>query len=403
MEMADRKPKTAALNRNHVLIAMAAVALCLGSSYSFGVFVKPLADCYGWSISQTTLAFTLNGLLSPLPMIIGGRVVDQGHSRRVVICGGLLFALCFMFSGSVSKPWMLYVLYSGLGCFGLRAAYSGLIGNGLKLFYDRKGFASGIIAASYASAAVFIAPAANYLIERYGVAAAFRVLGLIYLAVVLAAALFIKEAPQPGPPRRLDALPGGKGVNLNWRQMIKTRRFYWLVAVFVCGSMAGLMLIAEASVLGQGFFGLTAAAAAVFVSAYSLANCCGRFVFGPLSDRLGRYPTMIVIGAVVSAVLLLAALFPTRLTFFLSLIGVGLGFGGVMSIMPALVAEDFGQLHYGINYGICYIGYSLGSLLGPQIAAYFGEGRGSVSVLYGIALAFSLCGLLLTWRRWRKS
>ena len=184
--------------------------------------------------------------------------------------------------------------------------------------------------------------------------------------------------------------------------MIKTRRFYWLVAVFICGSMAGLMLIGEASVLGQHFFALSAATAAIYVSAYSLANCLGRFIFGPLSDRLGRYPTMIIIGVSVSLVLILAALYPIRATFFLSLIGVGLGFGGMMSIMPALVSEDFGPLHYGINYGVCYIGYSLGSLLGPQIAAYFGEGQGSVSVLYGIALLFSLSGLLLTWLRWRK-
>ncbi len=400
--MPTGKLATVGVNRNHVLIAMAAVALCLGSSYSFGIFVKPLADYYGWSISQTTLAFTLNGVLSPLPMIIGGRVVDQGHSRRAVIYGGLLFALCFIFTGSISKPWLLYVVYSGLGSLGLRAAYAGLMGNGLKLFYDRKGFASGIIAAAYASATIFIAPIANFLIERYDVVTAFRCLGLAYMIIVLVAALFIKEAPQPEPPRRLGALPKAKGLNLNWRQMIKTRRFYWLVAVFICGSMAGLMLIAEASVLGQHFFALSAATAAIYVSAYSLANCLGRFIFGPLSDRLGRYPTMIIIGVSVSLVLILAALYPIRATFFLSLIGVGLGFGGMMSIMPALVSEDFGPLHYGINYGVCYIGYSLGSLLGPQIAAYFGEGQGSVSVLYGIALLFSLSGLLLTWLRWRK-
>ena len=400
--MPTGKLATVGVNRNHVLIAMAAVALCLGSSYSFGIFVKPLADYYGWSISQTTLAFTLNGVLSPLPMIIGGRVVDQGHSRRAVSYGGLLFALCFIFTGSISKPWLLYVVYSGLGSLGLRAAYAGLMGNGLKLFYDRKGFASGIIAAAYASATIFIAPIANFLIERYDVVTAFRCLGLAYMIIVLVAALFIKEAPQPEPPRRLGALPKAKGLNLNWRQMIKTRRFYWLVAVFICGSMAGLMLIAEASVLGQHFFALSAATAAIYVSAYSLANCLGRFIFGPLSDRLGRYPTMIIIGVSVSLVLILAALYPIRATFFLSLIGVGLGFGGMMSIMPALVSEDFGPLHYGINYGVCYIGYSLGSLLGPQIAAYFGEGQGSVSVLYGIALIFSLGGLLLTWLRWRK-
>ncbi|MEG1537715.1 MAG: hypothetical protein RR387_05465, partial [Clostridiales bacterium] len=59
-------------NRNPILFATAMISLCLGASYSFGIFIKPLAELHGWSISQVMLAFTLNGALSPLPMILGG-------------------------------------------------------------------------------------------------------------------------------------------------------------------------------------------------------------------------------------------------------------------------------------------------------------------------------------------
>ncbi|MEG2213358.1 MAG: MFS transporter, partial [Clostridiales bacterium] len=300
----------------------------------------------------------------------------------------------------ISQLWLLYVVYSFLGSLGLRISYAGLIGNSMKLFWDKKGLATGVIAAAYAAATILIAPIANFLIETQGVVVAFQYLGLSYMLIILAAGFFIQNAPAPNTPLQLSkaTTPHLKkpGVELNWRQMLRTKRFYLIVLIFICGSMAGLMLVASASILGQNFFALSAATAAVYVSVYSLCNCLGRFIFGPLSDKLGRYPTLLMICILLTVVLLQAALFQNRFSFLVVLIGVGLGFGGTMSIIPTLVSVNFGLLHCGINYGITYIGYSLGSVCGPLIAAAFTDTGDNIALLFYLSMVFAIAGALFT-------
>ena len=49
----------------------------------------------------------------------------------------------------------------------------------------------------------------------------------------------------------------------------------------------GLMLLSNISAIAQTQIGVGVAVAALSVSVISVANTCGRFVSGTLSDRLG--------------------------------------------------------------------------------------------------------------------
>ncbi|WP_288746553.1 hypothetical protein [uncultured Enterococcus sp.] len=54
-----------------------------------------------------------------------------------------------------------------------------------------------------------------------------------------------------------------------------------------------------------------------------------------------------------------------------SIIILGASFGGVLVVFPPLTSKTFGMKNPGVNYGIMFFGYSIGALLGPQIAARF--------------------------------
>ena len=344
------------INRWQVLIASTAILLCTGAVYAFSVFAGPLSAAKGWSMAEIMLAFTINSAISPIPMILGGFLTDKGLSKWSIAIGGVLFGLGFFLTGLVTSPAMLYLSYGLIGGLGQGLAYSGCLSNTIKLFPDKKGLASGIITAGMGGAAIIAAPIGNYFIENNDVLYAFRMLGIIYLVVVVIASFFIKEAPvnfKPAgwnPPAR-----SGKPVNKNWVAMLKTPYFYLIFMMLCTGAFSGLMIASNASVIGQQMFKLSATTAAFYVSLYSLSNCAGRVIWGSVSDKLGRNATLNVILTVIILAFVALVTLHSQAGFAIGIIVLGLCFGGVMGVFPPLVMENYGPANQGTNYGIVFV------------------------------------------------
>lgn len=86
-------------------------------------------------------------------------------------------------------------------------------------------------------------------------------------------------------------------VNKNWKEMLQDPKFYMIILMFAM--LSGLMIASNASPIGQSMFGLSAAAAAVYVSVYSLSNTMGRVIWGAVSDKLGQPTTISIMYSVI--------------------------------------------------------------------------------------------------------
>lgn len=397
------------INRWQVLVASTAILLCTGAVYAFSVFAGPLSASKGWTMPQIMLAFTINSAISPIPMVLGGYFTDKGWSKWSIAIGGILFGLGFFLTGLATTPGMLYLTYGLIAGLGQGLAYSGCLSNTIKLFPDKKGLASGIITAGMGGAAIIAAPIGNFFVQTHDVTYAFRMLGIIYLVVVIVASFFIHEAPANFRPKGWSPKAnkaGGEVVNKNWIQMLRSPYFYLIFLMLFTGAFSGLMIASNASVIGQQMFSLSASTAAFYVSLYSLCNCAGRVVWGSVSDRLGRNNTMyIILGVVILAFLILVSMHSTA-GFAIGIIILGLCFGGVMGVFPPLVMENFGPANQGTNYGIIFIGYSAAAFFGPKVAASMAATHnGSFTSAFYVAIVVALVGLIMnfTYVRLRKN
>ena len=129
--------------------------------------------------------------------------------------------------------------------------------------------------ASYGASSVLAAPLANALIEHYGVSNAYKILGLMFLCIILVCSFFIESAPVEQTGAKPKVVRHG---DKNWRQMLGSKEFYLMFFLLAVGTLPGLMLTANASVIGQDMFQLTASTAAIYVSIYAVANCLGRLL-----------------------------------------------------------------------------------------------------------------------------
>ena len=389
------------LNRWRILIASTLINICVGAVYAFSIFALPLTNVFNATMPEIMMAFTINAAISPIPMILGGKLVDKGGAKTAIILGGSMFGIGFILSGLATAPWMLYITYGLIAGIGQGVVYSATIGNTVKLFPDKRGLGTGIVTAGYGGGTIVIAPIANALITNNGVQSALVTLGIVFLVVILGASFLFKAAPVGYAPKGWTppVVAGTKksGVNIPWNEMLKKPIFYVIASLFLIGALSGMMVTSNASVIGQTMFGLSAATAALYVSLYSLSNCLGRVFWGAISDKIGRTKCLMVIYIVIAAMMLTIALSTSVLGFAVAIVGIGLCFGGTMGIFPSIVGEKFGMKYYGVNYGVTFIGYSGAAFFGPRIAnSVAAANSGSFTNAFYIALVISLIGFALT-------
>lgn len=384
------------LNRWQVIAASTAILLCTGAVYAFSVFAGPLSAQTGWTMPEIMLAFAINSAIGPIPMILGGYLVDKGYVKWTIALGGLLFALGFYLTGHAQSPLVLYLTYGIMAGLGQGFAYSGALSNTLRLFPDKRGLASGILTGGMGFAAVIASPLASQLIQSQDAKFAFRTIGLAYLAIIVIASFFLKAAPKDYKPEGWNPpSQTGKGmVNKSWKDMLATPIFYIIISMFFVGAFSGLMIASQASPIGQSMFGLSVGTAALYVSLYSIANSSGRFIWGSVSDKIGRSQTLLIIYSVVALALFMLTVVPGQIGFTIGIIGLGLCFGGVMGVFPSIVMENYGPANQGVNYGIVFTGYSLAAFFAPRVAVQMATANnGDYSQAFYVAIALALVGL----------
>src|SRR5713226_8606503 len=156
------------------LIAMIMIA---NLQYAWTLFVKPMQASTGWKLSDIQFAFTLFILFQTWIQPLDGWLIDRLGSRGFISAAGLLCGLGWAGLGYARTLPMLYGMYCAAGV-GAAFVYSGSIGSALKWFNDRRGLASGIIAAGFGGGTALFIPFISYTIRSRGYQAAFMSTGI---------------------------------------------------------------------------------------------------------------------------------------------------------------------------------------------------------------------------------
>jgi MFS family permease len=140
---------------------------------------------------------------------------------------------------------------------------------------------------------------------------------------------------------------------------------------------AGILFISNAVPILRELTGAAPAAASAAYGAIAIANGLGRFLWGAVSDRIGRraayvliYGIQVVIFLAVSRVHSLGA---ASALFAVVLLCYGGGFG----TMPSFVADWFGTRHLGVNYGWILSAWGVAGIVGPIFVALVKDWTGS--------------------------
>lgn len=383
--------------RWQVLAASISINFCLGTYYAWSIFAAGYMDLFQWPADKLTIVFILSALLGPVSMTIGGKMMDKYGVRVVILLASILYSAGNFFCGVIESLAVLYVVYPATVTLGMSTVFNCTVNNSIKFFPEHRGLVSGVVTTSIGGATIFIAPLVQMLIHIFHVQMTFRIIGIASMVIMIAASLFIRQAPeQEGlsfPHRKV------RSVDKNWKEMLKTPLFYALVLMFLAGATAGMMIASQLAIMAQGIVKVTAAAAAVAVSVFSFMNAAGRVTYGILADRIGWRNVLIIMFLAILAgeALLITSGYGTWIRFLIGISMVGICYGGFIGIYPAITAENFGTKNQGTNYGIMFWGFAIGGLVGPQLTVSLGN-VGSNPYIGGFIAAFVIAaaGLVIS-------
>ena len=385
-----------------LLASLIAMIMIANLQYAWTLFVQPLQAGTGWKLSDIQFAFSLFILFQTWIQPLDGWLIDRLGPRGFISAAGLLCGLGWAGIGYATSLPMLYGLYCLAG-MGAAFVYSGSIGSALKWFKERRGLASGIMAAGFGGGTALFIPVIQSIIGSSGYRTAFVATGLFQGIVILIVAQFLRHPPKAPAPAQ-PAATSGQAVgrrHFTTLEMLRTPQFYYMYVMFVLMATGGLLVTANAGPMSRSW-GFTAAALTLATTLSPLANGASRVFWGWASDRLGRENTMIFTFLLQAICLYLVVALGARSGgwFAVTLVLVYFTWGQIYSLFPATCGDYFGSQHATSNYGVLYTAKGVASIIGGWFGAFLYEQTGTWSGgFYGSAImALIAAGMALSLR-----
>jgi MFS family permease len=343
--------------------------------YTFGIFLRPVADEFGWSREAVSAAFGIAAMTVAVCSPGLGYLLDRLPPCRVIVPCVAVFGLAFA-SLSLLTPniWHLYAVFFVIGVVGNGTAQMAYARAVTGWFDARRGTALALVMAGGAVGAMVLPPAAEALIRDVGWRAACLSLGLMTVIVgVPGVALFIRERPAAAAP----AGPGGaaRGASASApapasgatvREGLTSRVFWILVVVLFFSSIAQNAALTHLPALLSDR-GVSTSGAALALSALGAASLVGRLVTGWLLDRFFAGKVAFVNLAVASAGAYWLAQAGSLTTGVLAAVLIGFGMGGEADVTPYALSRYFGLRSFSVLYGFTWTFYAVAGALGPVL------------------------------------
>lgn len=393
--------------RRWSMVAMATILMiCLGTVYAWSFFQTPIMKSYGWNNAQVSLTFSLAIFFLGLSAAVGGIFLPKLGPRVLAISGSILFSSGYAIAGlalSIPSLPLLYLGYGVIGGTGLGLGYVTPVATVAKWFPDKKGLATGIVVMGFGFGALAMSKilAPSLLAWTGGnLVAVFLWLALFFAVLTILSSLGLANPPQPKAAAPMNPAQAFQDA----KPSLRSKSFLLVWLMFFCNITAGIAVVGFQSpmfqeLLGRRDSGLSASSlasmGATLIAITSLFNGFGRFLWGAVSDRVGRMKTYRIMLGSQLAVFALLAVTGNPWIFAVLLCWIILCYGGGFGTMPATISELFGADRMTVVYGVVLTAWAMGGVVGPQITAFLKdnmpEKASSLSFIVGglfVALGF---------------
>ncbi|CAK9883903.1 MAG: Oxalate:formate antiporter [Candidatus Erwinia impunctatus] len=389
------------------LVCMISIA---SPQYVWALFTRPLMEKLHAPLAEIQLTFSLLIILQTFFSPFQGKLVDRFGPRKLIALGTVLTGISWMLSAHIDSLFTLYFYYGVLGGLGTGIVYIGVVGLMVRWFPEKRGFATGMVAAGYGMGAILTTLPITASLASHGLENTLWQFGLIMAVVGFIASQGLR-APQSLNETPTTSTLNISGKNFTSKQMLRQPIFWLMFVMMTMMSTSGLMVTSQMSIFAADF-GITAvtlfgmAALPLAMTLDRLMNGLTRPVCGFLSDRIGREKMMFFAFGLEGCAMTLWLLCKDDPLLFVLLSGlVFFGWGEIFSLFPATLTDTFGTRFATSNYGWLYISQGVGSIFGGPLAALLYQHTRSWEWVFACAITLDIvCALLALFllKPWRE-
>ncbi len=378
--------------------------ICGDVTYAYGVFLPSMNEAFGWPRSALSGPYTLflitGGLLGPLV----GWTIDRFGARKNVIFGNIFAALGLLGMSQVREIWQVYLFFGVMGG-GLGLAFSEFLTMTTVInhwFIRKRSLALGLLFASGGIGGFLSPPMIISFISCLGWRWAWVCLSSMHLllAVVLAG-IIIRDTPE-SEGQVPDGLTGSNSFE-NLRSVgqgfVYSTSADWTVYDSIRTAALWLLLISFSVVLFVHNMMTTHQVAYLhdlhyspMVSATALGlmlgmSILGRLVSGVLGMRFdGRHLAAVFLSCMGLGIV---SLLNARGIFFVYLYSIltGIGFGGMIVLLPNIMGAYFGRKYFSRLVGWTTLAVTLVSAVSPVLAGFLYDLTGNYVIPFAAASA----------------
>ena len=375
--------------------------------FSFGLFILPLHEEFGWSRTEISLAYSLAALLYAPVQPLVGKLIDRFSARKVILPSivflGLLLMSNYFLTPNLWHFYLAYILMGLLGSGTAPPAYVKVISH----WFDRKrGLALGLAMGGFGLGAFVLPYLTHTLITEFGWRGAYVGLGIIIIAVTVSVVgPFLRETPE-----HMGLLPDGditpkqtsrntteEKHGMRFSEVRRTSIFWLMVITFVLVSL-GVHAVTIHLVPIISDRGIDTKGAAFAASMLGIAVLFARIGTGLLLDLFNAA----FIGACVfalSALGLFLLYFNPESNYLLypAVLLIGVTLGAETDLIAYMCGRYFGLLHVGEIYAYFFAIYIMGAVVGPLVMGAVFDNYGSYQpALAAITLFMVIATMLMT-------
>nr|WP_178088604.1 MULTISPECIES: MFS transporter [unclassified Pseudomonas] len=377
-------------NSGWVLLGSALIlALSLGVRHGFGLFLPPMSAQFGWGREVFAFAIALQNLIWGLAQPFTGALADRFGAARVVIVGGVLYAVGLVMMGMSDSPLSLSLsagLLIGIGLSGTSfSVILGVVGRALPP--EKRSMGMGIASAAGSFGQFAMLPGTLGLIGWLGWSTALLVLGLL-VALIVPLVSMLKDRPMP-------ALGGEQTLKQALHEACSHSGF-WLLAFgfFVCGFQVVFIGIHLPAYLVDQH--LPATVGTSVLALIGLFNIFGTYTAGWLGGRMSK-PRLLTGLYLARAVVIVLFLWAPVTQFSAYLFGMAMGFLWLSTVplTNGTVATLFGVRNLSMLGGIVFLFHQLGAFLGGWLGGVVYDQTGSYDLIWQVSIVLSLLAAAL--------
>ena len=367
------------------------LTLSMGIRQTFGLFLQPITRDIALSVSDFTLAFSIQNLVWGLLQPVAGALVVRLGFRRTLVGGAVLYlAGLIVLAGAQGLPGVLVgagiLIGASLACTAsamAQAAASRVVPASIR------SITLGVITGAGTLGAIVAAPVAQVVTADYGWRA----------GVVALAALALLLLPATWVAGRVDQVPiprthGDRLDDVTVTAVIRSAfgRLPFVVmtaAYFVCGMQ--LLFITTHLPSYLAICGMDPMLGAQALGVIAVFNVAGSLFFGWAG---GHWPKLALLGGIyVARSLVLACYFflpPTPASTLVFAGVMGFLWLGVGPLVAGAVIEMFGLRWQAMIQGLAFTSHQLGSFVGAFGGGLLFDAYGSYDLAWRLGVGMGL-------------